>query len=90
MPWPLQRLSPPPSRARRPRSTRDSWSVRRLVDDIAVDPPPWRWIDRNVVDQAPYVPLFSWNVVDVLGKGVGNYQFSGRGMGLLIDQLWVR
>ena len=43
-----------------------------------------------LVDQAPLVPLISWNVVDVLGKNVGNYQFSGRGMGLLIDQLWVR
>ena len=29
------------------------------------------------------------DVLDVLGKDVGNYQFSGRGMGLLIDQLWV-
>jgi YVTN family beta-propeller protein len=50
----------------------------------------WERIDRYVVDRAPYVPLISWNVVDVLGKNVGNYQFSGRGMGLLIDQLWVR
>jgi peptide/nickel transport system substrate-binding protein len=50
----------------------------------------WERIDRYVVDRAPYVPLISWNIVDVLGKNVGNYQFSGRGMGMLIDQLWVR
>jgi YVTN family beta-propeller protein len=50
----------------------------------------WERIDHEVVDQAPLVPLLSWNVVDVLGKNVGNYQFSGRGMGLLVDQLWVR
>ena len=50
----------------------------------------WERIDRYVVDRAPYVPLIEWNIVDVLGKNVGNYQFSGRGMGMLIDQLWVQ
>ena len=43
-----------------------------------------------MVDQAPLVPLIAWNAIDVLAKRVGNYQYSGRGMGLLIDQLWVR
>jgi len=45
---------------------------------------------REVVDQAPVVPLVAWKVVDVLSKRVGNYQYSARGQGLLIDQLWVR
>ena len=35
-------------------------------------------------------PLIVWNIVDVLSERVGNYQYSGRGQGLLIDQLWVR
>ena len=50
----------------------------------------WARVDREVVDEAPLVPLVSWSVIDVLGKRVGNYQYSGRGMGLLIDQLWVQ
>jgi len=50
----------------------------------------WARIDREVVDLAPLVPLIVWNIVDVLSERVGNYQYSGRGQGLLIDQLWVR
>ncbi len=50
----------------------------------------WERIDREIVDQAPLVPLIAWKAVDVLSKRVGNYQYSGRGQGLLIDQLWVR
>ena len=50
----------------------------------------WERIDREVVDQAPLVPLIVWNIVDVLSERVANYQYSGRGQGLLIDQLWVR
>jgi peptide/nickel transport system substrate-binding protein len=68
--------------------------IARAQNEQAVDPDAarrlWERIDHELVDQAPLVPLLSWNVVDVLGKNVGNYQFSGRGMGLLIDQLWVR
>jgi len=50
----------------------------------------WERIDREIVDAAPLVPLVAWKVIDVLSKRVGNYQYNGRGMGLLIDQLWVR
>ena len=50
----------------------------------------WQRIDRQVVDQAPLVPLIVWSLVDVLSKRVGNYQYSGQGQGVLIDQLWVR
>jgi YVTN family beta-propeller protein len=50
----------------------------------------WERIDRELVDAAPLVPLVAWKVIDVLSKRVGNYQYNGRGMGLLIDQLWVR
>ncbi len=49
----------------------------------------WERIDRETVDQAPWVPLVNPKVVDVLSKRVGNYQYSQQG-GMLIDQLWVR
>jgi peptide/nickel transport system substrate-binding protein len=50
----------------------------------------WERIDRETVNQAPWVPLISFKAVDVLSKRVGNYQYSPAGFGLLIDQLWVR
>jgi YVTN family beta-propeller protein len=50
----------------------------------------WERIDRQTVDQAPWVPLVNPKTVDVLSKRVGNYQYSPAGNGMLIDQLWVR
>jgi peptide/nickel transport system substrate-binding protein len=50
----------------------------------------WQRIDREITDQAPWVPLFTPKSVDVLSKRVGNYQYSPAGFGMLIDQLWVR
>jgi peptide/nickel transport system substrate-binding protein len=50
----------------------------------------WGQIDRSTVDAAPWVPLTNPNVVDVLSKRVGNYQYSPAGWGMLIDQLWVK
>jgi YVTN family beta-propeller protein len=68
--------------------------IRLAVSEQVTDPVAarrlWERIDREVVDQAPLVPLIVWNVVDVLSKRVGNYQYSGQGQGVLIDQLWVR
>ena len=68
--------------------------IRLGVSQQAKDPEAarklWERIDREVVDQAPLVPLIVWNIVDVLSERVANYQYSGRGQGLLIDQLWVR
>jgi len=49
----------------------------------------WERIDRQTVDQAPWVPLVNPKVVDVLSKRVGNYQYSPQ-LGVLFDQLWVR
>ena len=48
----------------------------------------WERIDRQTVDQAPWVPLVNPKVVDVLSKRVGNYQYSP--LGLLFSQLWVQ
>ena len=50
----------------------------------------WERVDRETVDQAPWVPLVNPRAVDVLSKRVGNYQYSPAGLGVLIDQLWVR
>ena len=49
----------------------------------------WERVDRETVDQAPWVPLVNPKAVDVLSKRVGNYQYSPP-LGMLIDQLWVR
>ncbi|HEY2556615.1 MAG TPA: ABC transporter substrate-binding protein [Diaminobutyricibacter sp.] len=50
----------------------------------------WQRVDREITDASPWVPLMATKDVNVLSKRVGNYQFSPDGMGLLIDQLWVR
>ena len=50
----------------------------------------WQRIDRQITDQAPWIPLFTPKWHDVVSKRVGNYQYSPAGFGLLIDQLWVR
>jgi YVTN family beta-propeller protein len=50
----------------------------------------WERVDRQTVDQAPWVALVNPKVIDVLSKRVGNYQYSPAGLGMLIDQLWVR
>ena len=45
-------------------------------------------IDREITDQAPWVPLFTPQTVDVTSARVGNYQTE---LGQLrIDQLWVQ
>ena len=68
--------------------------IRLAVSQQAKDPEAarklWSRIDRDVVDLAPIAPLIVWNLVDLLSERVGNYQYSGRGQGLLINQLWVR
>jgi peptide/nickel transport system substrate-binding protein len=46
-------------------------------------------LDREAVDGAPWVPLFTPQEVDVVSKRVGNYQ-SNPYNGILLDQLWVR
>lgn len=50
----------------------------------------WQRVDREITDAALWVPLVATRDVTFLSKRVGNYQFSPDGMGLLIDQLWVR
>ncbi len=49
----------------------------------------WAAVDHEIVDQAPWVPLYSPRDLTVLSAHTGNYQFHPY-WGLLIDQLWVR
>jgi YVTN family beta-propeller protein len=49
----------------------------------------WARIDRELVDQAPVVPLVNPTQVDFLSQRVGNYQFNPQ-WHVLLDQLWVR
>jgi YVTN family beta-propeller protein len=49
----------------------------------------WAAIDHELVDQAPWVPLYSPRDLTVLSARVGNYQFHPY-WDLLLDQLWVR
>jgi len=50
----------------------------------------WQRIDHEIVDQAPWVPLFNIQNLDVVSKRVGNYQFNSSTPSVLLDQLWVR
>ncbi len=49
----------------------------------------WARLDREIVDRAPFVPLVSLKLVDIVSPRVGNYQFQPL-FGVLLDQLWVR
>ena len=48
-------------------------------------------IDREIVDRAPWVPLFTPRSVDFVSNRVGNYQANtSASSSVLLDQLWVR
>ncbi len=49
----------------------------------------WARIERDIVDLAPWVPLFTPSHAHVLSERVGNYQDNPE-WGCLLDQLWVR
>ena len=49
----------------------------------------WTQIDRDEVDQAPWLPMVTPKVTDFVSRRVGNYQYNPV-WGMLIDQLWVR
>src|SRR5262249_23395183 len=50
----------------------------------------WEGVDRQIVDQAVWVPLVNPEFVDVTSRRVGNYQYNPNGSGIMYDQLWVR
>jgi len=57
--------------------------------DPDVAPALWAGIERDVVDLAPWVPLFTPSHVHLVSKRVGNYQYNPEWR-VLFDQLWVR
>jgi YVTN family beta-propeller protein len=57
--------------------------------DLAAAWGAWSRIDRELVDQAPWVPLYNPQVVTALSSRVGNYQYHPF-WNVLLDQLWVR
>jgi peptide/nickel transport system substrate-binding protein len=57
-------------------------------DPVAADA-RWAAVDRQIVNRAPWVPLYNPRALTVLSARVGNYQFHPY-WNLLIDQLWVR
>ena len=59
------------------------------VGDPATTASKWATIDRELVDQAPWVSLYNPRELTVLSARTGNYQFHPY-WNVLIDQLWVR
>ena len=49
----------------------------------------WSAIDHELVDQAPWVPLYNPRALTALSARVGNYQYHPFWR-VLLDQLWVR
>jgi ABC-type transport system substrate-binding protein/DNA-binding SARP family transcriptional activator/streptogramin lyase len=59
----------------------------------AIDPQAaaarWAQLDRQLTDQAVFLPTVTPNEVDLLSRRAGNYEYNPV-WGVLIDQLWVR
>jgi peptide/nickel transport system substrate-binding protein len=49
----------------------------------------WARIERQLIDNAPIVPILNPNAFDFVSKRAGNYQYNP-GTGALREQLWVR
>jgi len=67
--------------------------ITRALEIQGTDPDAavalWARIERDIVDLAPWVPLFTPAHASVVSARVGNYQ-SNPNSGVLEDQLWVR
>jgi peptide/nickel transport system substrate-binding protein len=67
--------------------------IRRALELQTTDPylanRLWARIDREIVDKATVVPLFTLKEVDIVSGRVGNYQYNPQ-WGVLLDQLWIR
>jgi peptide/nickel transport system substrate-binding protein len=59
------------------------------VTDPAIAASRWAQLDREIVDQAPMVPLMNLKQADFLSARIGNYDYNPQ-LGMLLDQLWVR
>jgi YVTN family beta-propeller protein len=67
--------------------------IARALEIEATDPDAavalWTGIEHDIVDLAPWAPLFTPVHASVVSARVGNYQRNPE-VGLLLDQLWVR
>ena len=84
-----------------PQNNNPSFFCNRQIDaeiaralEIQADDPDaaaarWQQIERELVDAAAWVPLFTPQRADFVSKRVRNYQYNPA-WGLLLDQLWVR
>jgi peptide/nickel transport system substrate-binding protein len=67
--------------------------IRHAYSLEAVDPAAanelWSRIDRELVDQAPWVPLYNERALTALSTRVGNYRYHPF-WNVVLDQLWVR
>jgi YVTN family beta-propeller protein len=48
----------------------------------------WQRIDREIMRQAPWIPLVNPLGIDLVSERVGNYQRTPA-LGILLDQLWI-
>jgi peptide/nickel transport system substrate-binding protein len=64
-------------------------ALAKQASDVHAANQLWARIDRQIVDQAPWVPLWNLKAAQLVSKRVGNFQFSPQ-WATLIDQLWVR
>jgi peptide/nickel transport system substrate-binding protein len=66
--------------------------IERALRLQATDPvqagPAWAAVDREIVDQAPAIPLLVPQGIDLVSKRVGNYQHHPV-WGIVLSQLWV-
>ena len=49
----------------------------------------WQKVERRLVDQAPWLTLFTPTTINFVSSRVGNYQYHPQ-YGVLLSQLWVR
>ena len=64
-------------------------ATQMQLDDPAKAGKLWAKIDREIVDEAPYMWLVNPIAVEFVSERVGNYQYSQQ-WGTVLDQLWVR
>ena len=89
---PSSRVTPPPTGLQFCNHRIDAQIRQALAlqtTDLYLANQLWARIDRAVVDQAPVVPLYTLEQVDIVSSRVGNYQYQPQ-WGALLDQMWVR
>jgi peptide/nickel transport system substrate-binding protein len=66
--------------------------IERALRLQATDPTAaglaWAAVDRQIVDQAPAIPLLVPQGIDLVSRRVGNYQLNPP-LGVVLSQLWV-